>query len=464
MCATTIRRDRRFARPDQAVLDLVDAAKHAHYPTQSDWSDERASSAGLDRNDRWNQEGFVMRKYRQLAWLSFVVALLIGACGGSPDGAGTTGADTTGDPIIIGRPEGQTGYLQLYDGPVTQAIRLAIDDVNAEGGVLGRPLELITADTKTDIALVPTVALDIIEQGVDILIPTWDYDLGGPAARLAMEHGMLAIAGASSPNYGLEGIGRLFFNVENGSPTEGGTIAEWSYIQREWRRPYVLTDTSIEYSKKACEFFEKRWTELAGEGSLAGEDTFDNADPAIPAQVARLQAASDADFIVLCSYPPGGASAVKQIRDAGITLPIFGSGNGMDGDYWLDSVPNLSDFYVNVGGSLFGDDPDPAINELFDRIEEAQGERPVSSLALQGYAAIQLLVKAIEDVGSCCDAEALASAMEGFRDVETVVGPITFTDECHIAGGRRVRIIEVTDGEPEYLETWEVLKVPESTC
>jgi len=369
-----------------------------------------------------------------------------------------------GKPIVIGRPEGQTGYLKLYDGPVTQAIRLAIKDVNAQGGVLGRPLKLITADTKTQISTVPAAALDVIGKGAQILMPSWDYDLGAPAARLGVQKKMLVVSGAGSPNYGLRGIGKTFFNVENGTPTEGSTLAEWAYMKMKWRHPYVLQDTSIEYTKDGCKYFVERWKQLAGDSSIAGQDTFLNADAAIPAQVSRLKGAGNADFIYICSYPPGGASAVKQIRSAGINKPIIGPGGGFDGNYWFSSVPGLSNFYDNVSGSLFHDDPSKAINKLFDRMQKLTGSRPNNAEALEGYAAIQVIVAAIKKVKSCCNGTALANALVHAGKIPTVLGPVHFSSTCHIAGKRRVRIIKVTNGKAKYLTTWTPRKIPAAAC
>jgi branched-chain amino acid transport system substrate-binding protein len=69
-------------------------------------------------------------------------------------------------------------------------------------------------------------------------------------------------------------------------------------------------------------------------------------------------AAGKVDAIVFCSYLPGGSSAIRQIRAAGIDLPILASST-FDGTYWLGAVPDLTNFYVPVQASVYGDDPRP---------------------------------------------------------------------------------------------------------
>ena len=94
-------------------------------------------------------------------------------------------------------------------------------------------------------------------------------------------------------------------------------------------------------------------------GKIVGRDTFKNDDPSIATQITRLRALNPApDVITLCSYTPGGASAVRQIRAAGINTPIA-SDNAMDGGYWLSAVPDLNNFYYASLGSVVGGDPRP---------------------------------------------------------------------------------------------------------
>ena len=92
---------------------------------------------------------------------------------------------------------------------------------------------------------------------------------------------------------------------------------------------------------------------------MIGVDTFMQEDTSIASQVTRYKDAAakngEADVMMVCSYVPGAAAAIRQIRAAGIKAPIIG-GDSMDGDFWVKGIPNLSDHYAVTFGSKYGDD------------------------------------------------------------------------------------------------------------
>ena len=200
--------------------------------------------------------------------------------------------------------------------------------------------------------------------------------------------------------------------------------------------------------------------------SFAGQDTFNNGDASIAAQVSRLRsAASKADFLVVSSLPPGGASAIRQIRGAGINLPILAAA-AFDGSYWLSAVPKLSNFYYPALGSLFGDDPNPARAKLlYKDFKKVSGQAPtLASYPLLGYAAIQTLVRGMK-IAKSTDGAAVAKALNGFRNVPLITGPTTYTAKCHIPSGRPYLIMQVQNGKSSYTGvTWKPASVPPHPC
>ena len=118
----------------------------------------------------------------------------------------------------------------------------------------------------------------------------------------------------------------------------------------------MLVDETIEYNKSVCAGYN--WQFKADNGTVVGQDTFKGLDPTISSQITRLSEAirnDGVDHLMLCSTNPGAASSVRQLRAAGITLPIF-SATAMDGTYWLNSTPGLKDFYL-PSQALAVDDP-----------------------------------------------------------------------------------------------------------
>jgi branched-chain amino acid transport system substrate-binding protein len=373
----------------------------------------------------------------------------------SGDGAGS-GDDTK--PIIIGAAVAESGGFELYDGGQTAGMKYAIDKINAAGGINGRKMELITADHKTDPAQIQAAAQDVLDRGADVVVTTVDYDFGAPAALAAKRANKVSISGAGAPEFALRGLGPLHFNVYQGTPTESVTMAQLAFGSQNLRHPYLLEDTSIQYSKSLCAEFETAWNKVAGAGTIVGQDTFQNSDPSIAGQISKIKAATTADFVVLCSYPPGGASAIRQLRTAGVNLPIYG-GAGFDGTFWTDAVPDLSNFYHAAMVSSAGDDPHAAVNEFLSSVT-FEGS---ASYALFGELVIETIAKGIGKAGTA-DGPALAKAIETFKDEPLIVGPTTYSAECHAPINRPMAMLKIDKGKASFVESVTVTDVPTSAC
>ena len=351
------------------------------------------------------------------------------------------------DPIIIGAAIAQSGVIAPYDEGPAQAMEVAVDEINAKGGVLGKQLKIIYADTKSDIAYGATAAQDVIDKGAQMVVVTCDYDYGSAAASVADGAGLIAFSTcAGDPKFGPTGIGPNAFTMATGAPGQAVAMAEWAYNVKGWRSAYVLMDTTIAFDATWADFFKRRWAELAGADGLVGEDTFGGEDPQIASQITRIKAlAKQPDFIVICSFPPGGVSATRQLRAADVKQPLLGS-ESWDGDFWLEGVPNLSDFYFVTYGSVFGNDPRPNVAEFFANFQKKWSHAPVTSHAITGYSVIQAWTQAVTSAGTF-DTDKVRDALQSFKDVPLLAGPTTFTADQHINMQRDLLLIEVKDGK-----------------
>jgi branched-chain amino acid transport system substrate-binding protein len=202
-----------------------------------------------------------------------------------------------------------------------------------------------------------------------------------------------------------------------------------------------------------------RWKELAGDAGLLGEDTFLNGDASVAAQVTRITSLpTKPDVIFFCSYAPGGPSAIRQMRAAGIESAIL-TGESLDGDYWIGTVPDLSNFYVVNYGSKYGDDPDPAVNDFFKRFEAKYGKKADVSYGLRGYSAVQAWATAANKAGTL-DGAAVAAVLDTFDKEPLVIGPTTYTPDLHIQTTRPMTIIGVTGGKFSAVGRYTVEKFP----
>lgn len=390
---------------------------------------------------------------------ALAVLTLLAACGGSDDGGGGGGGGDAGstEPIVIGAAIAESGGFELYDAGQTAGMKYAIDQINAAGGVNGRKFELVVADHKTDPAQVQTAAQEVLDKGADVVVTTVDYDFGAQAALAARRAQKVSISGAGATEFGLKGLGPLHFNVYQGTPTESISMARLAYAKQNLRRPYLLEDTSIQYSKSLCSEFQTAWDKVGGAGTIAGRDTFKNSDPSIASQVSKVKA-SQADFVVLCSYPPGGASAIRQLRTAGVALPIFG-GSAFDGTFWTKAVPDLSNFFHPAMTSAAGDDPTKAVNDLLSAVKFDGA----ASYVMFGYEVIETIKRGVEIAGSA-EGPALAKAIETFKDEPLVTGPTTYSPTCHAPIARPLAMMQIQQGKASFVERSDPSGVAETAC
>ena len=392
-----------------------------------------------------------MRKFTSLA-MAGLLALGI---------AGLAGQSKAEDPIIIGAAIAMSGFVQPYDDGPLKGAQLAIADINAKGGVLGRQLTIITADTKSDPAQGTNAAIEVLEQGAEMVIVTCDFDFGAAAALQATASGKVTFSScAGDPKFGVQGIGPLAYTMSLGTPAQGATLAEWAYKEKGWRKAYIELDSMVEYFKSLCANFKIRWAELGGE--IVGEDVYNFAEvKTFDGQVTRMKASSDADFIFLCAATFDGPALIKQARAAGVETPILAS-ESVDGAFWLEAVPNLSEFYLSVYASMFGNDPDPAINDYVARYTAMHGVAPITAHSLTGYSLIEAWVIAAERAGSF-DADAIRQELDKFDNEKLLIGPTTYTPDLHINLFRGMQMMEVQNGKHAPLMRYTAERVPPIT-
>lgn len=363
------------------------------------------------------------------------------------------------DKPVFGLVMSYSGWFQPIDADTIAGAELAVDDINAAGGVLGQPIEIVQFDNKSEPPLGADGSIDVIEKGAKAILFPSDFDFGAPGAFVAQQNNVVAFSAASDPKFGVQGVGPLAYSVSNAGQAQGALMAEWAFKEKGWKKAYVLLDNTISYTKSLCGSFAERWKELAGAEGLLGEDTFLNGDASIAGQVTRVTSLADKpDLVFLCSYAPGGPSAIRQIRAAGIDAAIL-TGESMDGDYWIGSVPDLSNFYVVNYGSKYGDDPNPEVNAFFERFEKKHGRKADVSYGLRGYSAVQAWAIAANKAGSL-DGDKVAAVLDSFKDEPLVVGPTTWSSDLHIATSRPMAIVGVQNGKFTSQGRFSVEKAP----
>jgi branched-chain amino acid transport system substrate-binding protein len=379
----------------------------------------------------------------------FVVALALLL---APVLASTAVTAQDDDPIVIGAPVHLTGVMAAYDQPPLDGAQLAVEKINEAGGVLGRPLELLVVDGKSDPATVGNAALEVIEGGADVIVAPCDFDYGAPVGQAAQEAGLVGVSFcASSPLYGSATLGDKQFTVSMWNQTMAAAAAEFAYTDKGWRTAAVIADQGMEYTQSLGDYFIETWEELGGE--IVSEDTYQTNDMQASAQAQRIMdLETPPDVIFISAIMPDYSAIIRDLRSAGITAPLMG-GDSMDtADFYTALGSELgNDIYISTH-SFMGPEVGPAMEQFIADYTAKYGNAPEVSFIAMGWDTIQIIADAIERAGTT-DGEALEAAMVN-HEFDLLSGKLTWSDaETGHIPYKEAFIIEVVDGQPTFVKT-----------
>ena len=355
-------------------------------------------------------------------------------------------------PITIGWAFDSKGAMAPFDGPALAAAQLRVKQWNAKGGVDGRQIQIKTCDTQGNKpAVAKACALKLLSGGANVIFTTCDVDFAAPVVQEAINRGVLAIA----PCIGTDQMGpkrfgpkgKLAFSFGNVAQDEGSAMAQYAW-GRGWRTASLATDGVIVYFKNVVQAFKARFTQLGGK--IVDQETYQ--DPTfggnnVQNAVSRLNA-KKADVIVTSTAGAYGALGpfITGLRTLGNDTPIINSWAG-DGNYWLPKSPPVTNYYFVTYASVFGDDPNPAVNKLAKQVHAGTGG------FIAGSAAIDGLVTAIRRSGGSTTGSVLAATMEKFKGVPTLSGKVSFSPKLHTVFGRQYRVIKIQNNKPRVVAT-----------
>jgi branched-chain amino acid transport system substrate-binding protein len=374
--------------------------------------------------------------------------------------AATAAARTTASsasPIVIGWAFDSKGAMAPFDNPALAAAKLRVAQWNKKGGVDGRKLQIRTCDTQGNKpATAKACALKLLSGGANVIFTTCDVDLAAPVVQEAINRGVLAIA----PCIGTDQMGpkrfgpkgKLAFSFGNVAQDEGSAMAQYAW-GKGWRTASLATDGVIVYFKDVVKAFKARWTQLGGKvvdqetyHSLGGND--------IQNTISRINA-KKSDVIVTATAGAFGALStfISGLRTLGNDTPMLNSWAG-DGNYWLPKSPKVTNYYFVTYASIFGDDPNAAVNKLAKQVHAGTGG------FLGGSAAVDGLVTAVKRAGGSTNGAALAAKMEKFKKVPTLSGLVSFSPKLHTVFGRQYRVIKIQDNKAHLVGTVVAKVVP----
>lgn len=343
-----------------------------------------------------------------------------------------------------------TGGMSSIDVPGLNGSRLAAKLINAQGGVLGRPLEVIGYDTKTDPEVSAIAARRAVADGVAAGLGYGDTTFVNAAAPTFVNANLpFVTSGATHPELPKR-HGDYFFMVPFGDDDQAFAIADYAAGELGIKNVVVWTDNSMDFTKALSNFFKQRIQEL--DVNLVHEDFFMMGDVDFSAQVARLKNASHAaDAVFVAAVPSEAGLTARQIREAGLTLPII-SCDGFDTEL-LVTVPGpelAHDIYFS--SHTYREDTRAEVLHFIDEYIKEYGREPENAFAALGFDAVNLLADAIVRAQTT-DGPRLRDALAATRGFKGVTGEIAYTRPSMVPA-KAVSVISVKQGVYKVESIW----------
>jgi branched-chain amino acid transport system substrate-binding protein len=381
------------------------------------------------------------------------IALLAASCGDDDNGGGAeSGGGENGGPITLGYVGDFSDIYSFYDIPIREGAEFAIEEINAEGGVLGRKLELVSRDGRNDQQQSIRFAEELIsERGVNYMIGTTS-DPFIAIGTLACQPGVPISTGDSTAPQLVADIGDCAYQIVMSDNAQGGVAGEYA-AQQGYKTALVLGSTEIPYTNNLPRYFSEAF-ERAG-GRILGREEFRIDAGDYSPQVTKIANMSpQPDVIFTPMFIPDTPVFMRQLRAAGVDIPVVSTDGNHD--------PALLKAGDAVEGMVFTTHALPRegteLGDFFARFEQETGNAPSSVVTGVGYDEIQFLKAALEKAGSA-EPEAIMEAL-ATTTVEGVTGEIAMDPETR-RSEKPVTLVEVKGGEFAFVDQFVPEFVPD---
>lgn len=350
-------------------------------------------------------------------------------------------ATVSAEELIIGTATGQTGGLAPYDGPAMQGFQIAVDEINAAGGIAGKfQIKLISKDTRSDAAQTSIVAQELIDSGISVLVTPSDADPSFAAAALATDAQIPAFSpAASSPTLPMMGGDYMFANFP-GDNVQATVSAEWAYGEG-LKNAYVLYSPDTQYTTLPL-YFSDVFKALGG--AVAGEGTYTIGQQDFSAEVTKIKSMDPpVDVVMTSAYEPDFPAFIRQLRAAGVTAQVIGS-DGIDSPTTFSLGEAAEGLVFSTAGHAT---PGSPLEDFNKKYAETYGEETDTIFSAIGYDLMKVIEAGVIAADST-DPQAIRDAVANLENVQGVTSAITYKGTTGMPV-RQVTLIRVKDGERE---------------
>jgi branched-chain amino acid transport system substrate-binding protein len=381
-----------------------------------------------------------MRQKRSLASVLVGVWLvtMATACERKP-----TAAQDTGGDIVIGMYGSLTGDGASFGQSSKEGTQLAVDEINAAGGVLdGRKYKLLIEDdqSKPDEASNAVTKL-ITEDKVAAILGEVASRRSLAAAPVAQRYKIPMIT-PSSTNERVTEVGDYIFRVCFIDPFQGEVLAKFAYNDLKVRKVAILKDIQQDYSVGLTDSIASHFKALGGQ--VLDPVSYTSGDADFKAILTQVRSQKP-DAIFATGYYPEAAIIVRQARELGLQVPILG-GDGWVGDALKNGREALNNSFISNHYSA--DNPDPIVQGFVTSYRKRFSRDP-DAIAALAYDAVKVLTNAIIRAKSTEGPkvrDALASA-----DVQGVTGRLKMNAKRNVDKPAVIQQVTYANGEVKFV-------------
>lgn len=350
----------------------------------------------------------------------------------------------TSNEILIGHFASMTGSEATFGQSTDEGILLAIDEINAAGGIKGKKLKLKTLDDQGKAEEAASVVTRLIEQDKIVALLGEVASSRSLAAAPIAQAKKIPMITPSSTNPKVTEVGDFIFRTCFIDPFQGTVMAKFSTENLKAKKVAILRDVKSDYSVGLADFFTQKLKELGGE--IVADLSYQSGDVDFKAQLTQIKSKKPEAIFIPGYYTEVGLIA-RQARDLGITAPLMG------GDGW-DS-PKLSEIGgKSVNGGYFSnhysnESTDPIAVDFMSKFKAKFNKMP-DGLSAAGYDAMKVLAVAMTQAADLSPS-AIRDAIAAIKDHKGVTGNITINEKRNAT--KSAVVVKVDGNVNKYVST-----------
>lgn len=322
--------------------------------------------------------------------------------------------------VKIGVVEELTGAVATYGRHSVNGMKLAVDEVNAKGGIKGLgKIQLVVEDNKSDAAESVNAYNKLItrDRVVALIGPATSTNTLA-AAPVAQQAGIPVITPSGTSEKVTE-VGSYIFRACFIDPFQGYVMANFAYKDRKFRRVAVMPEVTSDYAMGLAANFKSRFTKLGGK--IVAEEKWSSGDQDFSAQLTKVKQAKP-DALYIGSYYADVAQISRQARQIGLNVPVLG-GDGYDSPdlFKLGKSAVVGHYFTNH----YSPGSTSKVSQAFLKAYKAKYNEEPDAFAALGYDSAKLILHALAKAKKA-DPKAVRDALAATKKFSGVTGTITF--------------------------------------